>query len=94
VLPQIKAFLTAHDLRFLGFVVDGAVITRYRQRFPEDPAATDLDRWDTFEAEHPAMFGRMYQFWVQKAGPGTSPVADPFKHSGQTVSARPLAPRR
>ena len=49
------------------------------------PAATDLDRWDTFEAEHPAMFGRMYQFWVQKAGPGTS-------HSGQTVSARPLAP--
>ena len=72
VLPQIKAFLTAHDLRFLGFVVDGAVITRYRQRFPEDPAATDLDRWDTFEAEHSAMFGRMYQFWVQKAGPGTS----------------------
>ena len=72
MLPQIKAFLTAHDLRFLGFVVDGAVITRYRQRFPEDPAATDLDRWDAFEAEHPAMFGRMYQFWVQKAGPGTS----------------------
>jgi SAM-dependent methyltransferase len=71
-LPQIKAFLTALDLRFLGFVVDGAVITRYRQRFPEDPAATDLDRWDTLEAEHPAMFGRMYQFWVQKAGPGTN----------------------
>jgi SAM-dependent methyltransferase len=72
VLPQIKAFITAHALHFLGFVVDGAVIARYRQRFPEDPAATDLDRWDTFEAEHPAMFGRMYQFWVQKAGPGTS----------------------
>ncbi len=72
VLPQIKAFLAAHDLRFLGFVIDGAVIARYRQRFPEDPAATDLDRWDAFEAEHPAMFGRMYQFWVQKAGPGTS----------------------
>ena len=30
MLPQIKAFLTAHDLHFLGFVVDGAVITRYR----------------------------------------------------------------
>jgi tetratricopeptide (TPR) repeat protein/SAM-dependent methyltransferase len=72
MLPQIKAFLTAHDLRFLGFVVDRAVIARYRQRFPEDPAATDLNRWDRFEAEHPAMFGRMYQFWVQKAGPGTS----------------------
>ena len=72
VLPQIKAFLTAHDLRFLGFVVDSAVIARYRQRFPDDPAATDLDRWDTFEAEHPAMFGRMYQFWVQKAVPGGS----------------------
>jgi SAM-dependent methyltransferase/Tfp pilus assembly protein PilF len=71
-LPQIKAFLAAHDLRFLGFVVDGAVVARYRQRFPEDPAATDLDRWDTLEAEHPAMFGRMYQFWVQKADPATS----------------------
>jgi SAM-dependent methyltransferase/tetratricopeptide (TPR) repeat protein len=70
--PQIKAFLTAHDLRFLGFVVDDAVIASYRQRFPEDPDATDLDRWDTFEAEHPAMFVRMYHFWVQKAGPGTS----------------------
>jgi SAM-dependent methyltransferase/tetratricopeptide (TPR) repeat protein len=68
VLPQIKAFITAHDLRFLGFVVDGAVITHFRRRFPEDPTATDLDRWDTFELEHPAMFGRMYQFWVQKAG--------------------------
>jgi 2-polyprenyl-3-methyl-5-hydroxy-6-metoxy-1,4-benzoquinol methylase len=68
VLPQIKAFLTAHDLRFLGFMVDGAVIARYRQRFPEDPAATDLDRWDTFETEHPGLFGRMYQFCVQKAG--------------------------
>ena len=71
VLPQIKAFLTAHDLRFLGFIIDGTVIARYRRRFPEDPAATDLDRWDTFEAEHPATFGRMYQFWVQKAGSGT-----------------------
>jgi SAM-dependent methyltransferase len=71
-LSQIKAFLTAHDLHFLGFAVDAAVMARYRQRFPEDPAATDLDRWDTFEAEHPKMFGRMYQFWVQKAGPGTS----------------------
>ena len=70
-LPQIKAFLGAHDLRFLGFVVGGAVVAHYRQRFPEDPAATDLDRWDAFEAEHPAMFGRMYQFCVQKA-PATS----------------------
>jgi SAM-dependent methyltransferase len=72
VLPQIKAFLAAHELRFLGFIIDGASLARYRRRFPEDPAATDLDRWDTFEAEHPATFGRMYQFWVQKAGPGTS----------------------
>jgi SAM-dependent methyltransferase/cytochrome c-type biogenesis protein CcmH/NrfG len=72
VLPQIKAFLIAHDLRFIGFIADGALIAHYRQRFPEDPIATDLDLWDRFEAEHPAIFGRMYQFWVQKAGPGTS----------------------
>jgi hypothetical protein len=69
-LPQIKAFLTAHDLRFIGFIADGALIAHYRKRFPEDPTATDLDLWDRFEAEHPAIFGRMYQFWVQKAGPG------------------------
>jgi len=66
VLPQIKTFLDAHGLRFLGFVTDGAIVAAYRQRYPEDPTATDLDRWDAFEAEHPAMFGRMYQFWVQK----------------------------
>ena len=72
-LPQIKAFLAAQDLRFLGFAVDAAVMAHYRQRFPDDPAATDLDRWDALEAEYPALFGRMYLFWVQKAGPPATP---------------------
>ena len=25
-----------------------------------------VDAWETFEAEHPTLFGRMYQFWAQK----------------------------
>ena len=38
----------------------------YRRRFPDDQAATDLDRWQRFETENPTAFVGMYQFWVQK----------------------------
>lgn len=65
-LPQISEFLAAHGLRFLGFVLDGAVMTLYRQRFPDDPAGTSLDNWHIFEQENPDTFIQMYQFWVQR----------------------------
>ena len=67
-IPQIAAFLTAHDLRFLGFELDISVIQRFRRKFPEPQAVTDLDRWHDFERDDPTAFVGMYQFWAQKDG--------------------------
>jgi len=65
-LPQIRAFLAEHDLRFIGFDLTDAVYAAYGQRFPDDAALRRLDRWDAFEHERPETFAGMYQFWVQK----------------------------
>lgn len=65
-LPQIALFLRASGLTFLGFDAGPKILGRYRARFPDDVAATDLERWHAFELAHPATFGGMYQFWVQK----------------------------
>ena len=67
-LPQIKAFLAAHNLQFLGFELADPLWRDYGARFPADPARTDLDHWHEFETENPRTFTGMYQFWVQKAG--------------------------
>src|SRR5215510_463630 len=66
-IPQIATFLAENDLAFIGFDLDPATQQRYRARFPDDPAMTDLASWDMFEREHPDTFVGMYQFWVQKA---------------------------
>jgi tetratricopeptide (TPR) repeat protein/SAM-dependent methyltransferase len=63
-IPEIKEFLAANDLAFIGF--DGPMRAEYAERFPADLAMTDLDCWHQFETEHPSAFLRMYQFWVQK----------------------------
>lgn len=65
-LPEIAAFCRESALDFIGFELDGPVLADYRRRHPEDRAATDLDHWNTYEAEHPDTFMEMYQFWVQK----------------------------
>ena len=65
-LPQIKAFLVAQDLQFLGFEIDRDTARRYAARFPSDPTMTDLDRWHAFEQDNPHTFANMYRFWVQK----------------------------
>jgi SAM-dependent methyltransferase len=65
-LPRIATFLAANGLQLLGFEADPAALGRYRARFPHDTAATDLTNWHALEQEHPAMFGGMYQFWVQR----------------------------
>jgi SAM-dependent methyltransferase/tetratricopeptide (TPR) repeat protein len=65
-LPDIKAFLTANDLQFAGFVLPTPVLQRFALRFPEPAAMTDLDRWHAFETEAPDTFGGMYVFWVRK----------------------------
>jgi 2-polyprenyl-3-methyl-5-hydroxy-6-metoxy-1,4-benzoquinol methylase len=65
-IPQIKAFLHASELRFVGFNVDGRVFEDFRRQFPDPNAATDLDRWHVFETNYPSVFSAMYNFWIQK----------------------------
>ncbi len=65
-LAGIAGFLRMRNLRLLGFELPGAVLAAYCARFPGDAAATDLERWQAFEADHPGLFAGMYIFWVQK----------------------------
>ena len=65
-LPEIAAFLAEQKLQFLGFEIDPRVLALYGEINPDDPAMTDLARWDRFESEHPHVFAAMYQFSVQK----------------------------
>lgn len=65
-LPEIQALLDRLDLSFVGLHVEPSVLNRFRARFPEDDAVHDLQRWHTYETEHPDTFVGMYQFWVQK----------------------------
>jgi hypothetical protein len=67
-LTGIDAFLRDNNLAFLGFEIDSDVLHAYRQRFPDDPAATNLAQWQIFENDNPDTFAGMYQFWIQKAG--------------------------
>lgn len=65
-LPDIAAFLNENGLTLLGFETDAANIRAYRRRFPDDPAATDLDHWQEFENGNPDTFSGMYMFWIRK----------------------------
>lgn len=65
-LPWLAGAFETLGLEFLGFrLADPAVAALYRKRFPEDPAMTSLARWDRLEAEHPMIFGGLYQAWVR-----------------------------
>ncbi|HVZ27607.1 MAG TPA: tetratricopeptide repeat protein [Rhizomicrobium sp.] len=65
-LLAIDAYLKENGLIFLGFETDRDTLNAYRRRFPEDPAATNLRNWHSFEKDNPDTFSRMYQFWIQK----------------------------
>src|SRR5581483_9792102 len=63
---RIDAALRELDLEFLGFELGAAVKRAYVGRFPGDPSGLDLAGWSAFEAERPATFAAMYQFWVRR----------------------------
>jgi 2-polyprenyl-3-methyl-5-hydroxy-6-metoxy-1,4-benzoquinol methylase len=67
-IPDLRRMLDENGLTFLGFTqfTFKAIREPYRAMFPHDPEGLDLDAWDAFEAVHPRVFGRMYQFWAQK----------------------------
>ncbi len=67
-LAGIDAFLRENNLQFLGFANQSDIFRGYRQRFPDDPAATNLANWQIFENENPDTFVGMYQFCIQKPG--------------------------
>ncbi|WP_449221209.1 class I SAM-dependent methyltransferase [Tistrella mobilis] len=61
---MIRDHLDRLGLTFAGFSTGRPeILHTYRHRFPEDPTATDLNRWAAFEADHPDAFLGMYQFW-------------------------------
>ena len=65
-LPVLSDFFKENDLNFLGFEIDSSVTRSYKNRFPNDPSATDLNNWNAYEEENPSTFSLMYQFWIQK----------------------------
>jgi 2-polyprenyl-3-methyl-5-hydroxy-6-metoxy-1,4-benzoquinol methylase len=65
-LPTLDRFFKDHDLTLLGFEIDSSVIRAYKNRFPNDLSATNLDQWHIYEEENPNTFIGMYQFWIQK----------------------------
>ena len=64
-LPQIAGFLGENGLTFLGFDLGEQEREKYRARFPDDPAMTNLACWHDFERANPDTFMGMYQFWAQ-----------------------------
>jgi len=65
-LPRIASVLAELDLDFVGFEwPDDDAPARYRARFPDDRALSDLARWHAFESTRPDTFVLMYQFWVR-----------------------------
>lgn len=65
-LPRIKALLAELELDFTGFLVEPRLLRNYRDRFPDDRSATNLDHWNELELEFPDAFAGMYLFLVQK----------------------------
>ena len=66
-IAQIKEFLDAQKLAFIGFELDASTLQNYGARYRNDPSMSDLECWDAFEHDHPDTFGGMYQFWCQRA---------------------------
>ena len=67
-ISDLKAFITGHGLKFIGFEFDQAAQRHYRARFAQRGWSTsDLDRWHEVETQAPETFSGMYNFWVQKS---------------------------
>jgi 2-polyprenyl-3-methyl-5-hydroxy-6-metoxy-1,4-benzoquinol methylase len=66
-LPRIGGLLGELGLTLLGFELpDAGTAERYRARFPDDRALSNLVHWHRFETDNPDTFAQMYQFWVRK----------------------------
>ena len=63
-IPEISVFLNDNDLSFLGFEFgpDSLIVDRFRERFPDPTALTNLENWHSFELSNPETFSSMYVF--------------------------------
>lgn len=67
-IPDIARLLETCGLRFIGFAFAGTRVQGvYKERYPDDPAMTNLENWHDFEQHRPDTFEEMYQFWCQKS---------------------------
>ena len=67
-IPQIKAFIAEHALKFIGFVFERSVMHSFKMQFAQNGwSLSDLDRWHEMETNNPDLFSGMYQLWLQKS---------------------------
>lgn len=63
---QLRRLIDGAGLEFLGFeFTSPQPLHQYRQSFPADTKATDLDNWAIMEAGNPDLFANCYRFWVR-----------------------------
>jgi len=66
-IPGLAAALAQLDLTFIGFQLHHQLsASLYRNRYPDDPAQTDLGHWAAFEEDNPHTFAGCYDFWCAK----------------------------
>lgn len=76
--PALKDILSSLALDLLVFAPEAyGLHQRYRQLFPDDPHATNLDNWHIIEQNNPGLFIGMYKFYTAPKGqhaPGAIPA--------------------
>jgi len=65
---QIKDILGQLGLSFEGFNISAGTLAKYREAFPGDPNAADLESWYRFEQINPQTFISGYTFWCRMPG--------------------------
>jgi 2-polyprenyl-3-methyl-5-hydroxy-6-metoxy-1,4-benzoquinol methylase/tetratricopeptide (TPR) repeat protein len=66
-IPQIRDFIAANGLRFIGFEFMPPALQQLRDLFAANGwSMTDLDKWHAVETQYPDTFAGMYHLWVQK----------------------------
>ncbi len=63
-IPGLAAALEAHSVEFVGFEDEGA-LAAYRNAYPRDATARDMDAWARLEGDAPALFMPVYTFWAR-----------------------------
>jgi SAM-dependent methyltransferase/tetratricopeptide (TPR) repeat protein len=67
-LPELTDIIHALGLAVVQVETRNAAHrATYRERFPDDPSATNLLNWHLLEQEHPSMFAGMYTLWLCRA---------------------------